>query len=92
MNFESKDLNKILIKNPSATFYGRAKRTSMRDAGVDDGDLLVIDKSLEHRNDSLAVCFLNEEFTMKRIKRMDDTVWLMLANSDFEPIEVKPRE
>ncbi|NLY75861.1 MAG: translesion error-prone DNA polymerase V autoproteolytic subunit [Firmicutes bacterium] len=83
------DLNQLLIKNPSATFYGRVKGASMRDAGVDDGDLLVIDKSLAYRNNALAVCFLNGEFTLKRIKREGDTLFLMPANPDYQPIVVK---
>ena len=83
------DLNELLIKNPSATFYGRVKGTSMQDAGVDDGDLLVIDKSLAYRNNALAVCFLNGEFTLKRIKIEGDTLLLMPANPDFQPIVVK---
>lgn len=83
------DLNQLLIKNPSATFYGRVKGTSMKDAGVDDGDLLVIDKSLAYRNNALAVCFLNGEFTLKRIKIEGDTLLLMPANPDYQPIVVK---
>lgn len=83
------DLNELLIKNPSATFYGRVKGTSMQDAGVDDGDLLVIDKSLAYRNNALAVCFLNGEFTLKRIKIEGDTLLLMPANPDYQPIVVK---
>jgi DNA polymerase V len=89
-SFESKDLNQILIKNPPSTFYARVKGTSMRDAGIDDGDLLVIDKSLPHRTGAIAVCFLNGEFTLKYIKQDRDRLWLMPANPDFEPIEVKP--
>ena len=92
MDFENNDLNKILIKNPPATFYGRVKGTSMIDAGIDDGDLLVIDKSLERRNNSLAVCCLNGEFTLKYIKRAGERLWLMPANPDFEPIEVKSED
>lgn len=83
------DLNKALIKNPNATFYGRVKGTSMKDAGVDDGDLLVIDKSLAYRNNALAVCFLNGEFTLKRIKIEGDTLLLMPANPDYQPIVIK---
>lgn len=83
------DLNKALIKNPSSTFYGRVKGVSMKDAGVDNGDLLVIDKSLAYRNNALAVCYLNGEFTLKRIKVEGDTLILMPANSDYQPIEVK---
>lgn len=83
------DLNQALIKNPSATFYGRVKGSSMKDAGVDPGDLLVIDKSLSYRNNALAVCFLNGEFTLKRIKIEGDTLLLMPANPDYQPIVVK---
>lgn len=83
------DLNKKLIKNPSSTFYGQVKGVSMKDAGVDTGDLLVIDKSLAYRNNALAVCFINGEFTLKRIKRQGDTLLLMPANRDYQPIVVK---
>lgn len=83
------DLNQALIKNPSATFYGRVKGSSMKNAGVDPGDLLVIDKSLSYRNNALAVCFLNGEFTLKRIKIERDTLLLMPANPDYQPIVVK---
>jgi DNA polymerase V len=83
------DLNQALIKNPSATFYGRVKGVSMKDAGVDPGDLLVIDKSLAYRNNALAVCFLDGEFTLKRIKTEGDTLLLMPANPDYQPIVVK---
>ncbi|HOQ23057.1 MAG TPA: translesion error-prone DNA polymerase V autoproteolytic subunit [Bacillota bacterium] len=82
------DLNKAVVKNPSATFYGRVSGQSMKDAGVSDGDLLVIDRSLEYRNNALAVCFLNGEFTLKRVKRTKDGLVLMPANKDFPPIPV----
>jgi DNA polymerase V len=83
------DLNRELIKNPSSTFYGRVKGLSMKDAGVDSGDLLVIDKSLSYRNDALAVCYINGEFTLKRIKVEGNTILLMPANKDYQPIVVK---
>jgi DNA polymerase V len=89
MEFEQGNLNDLLIKHPVSTFYGRVKGQSMRDAGIDDGDLLMIDKALPHRHDSLAVCCLNGEFTLKRIKREKDKLWLMPANPEFQPIEVK---
>ncbi len=83
------DLNKELIKNPISTFYGRVKGVSMKDAGVDNRDLLVIDKSLSYRNNSLAVCCINNEFTLKRIKVEGDTILLVPANKDYQPIVVK---
>jgi len=82
------DLNQTLIKNPSATFFGRVKGESMRDAGVDNGDLLVIDKSLNYRKGALAVCFINGEFTLKRVQRHNGQVWLVPANPAYQPIPV----
>ena len=82
------DLNKHLIKNPSTTFYGRVRGNSMIDAGIHDGDLLVIDKSLEPQSDKIAVCFIDGEFTVKRILIEKDTVWLIAENKDYQPIKV----
>ncbi len=60
----------------------------MKDAGIDDGDLLVIDKSLEPKNGKIAVCFVDGEFTIKRIKIEKDCCWLMPANDKYKPIQV----
>ncbi len=86
------DLNKELIKNPSATFYGRVKGNSMIEAGLSDGDLLIIDKSLEPKNGKIAVCFIDGEFTVKRIKisRENGIVWLVAENKEYKPIRVTP--
>jgi SOS-response transcriptional repressor LexA len=53
------DFNKHIIKHPSATYYGRVKGDSMKDAGIHDGDLLVIDKSIAPSNGKIAVCFID---------------------------------
>ncbi len=82
------DLNKELIKHPAATFYGRVKGFSMKDAGIEDGDILVIDRSLEYRNNMTAVCFIDGEFTVKKLKLENGKVFLMPANDAFEPIEI----
>ncbi len=82
------DLNNHLIKNPSSTFYGKVRGNSMIDVGIHDGDLLIIDKSLEPRNNKIAVCFIDGEFTVKRIKIEKDTVWLIAENKDYPPIKV----
>jgi len=82
------DLNKHLIKNKEATFYGRVKGNSMIGAGIHNGDLLIIDKSLEPKNKKIAVCFLDGDFTVKRIKIEKDIVWLVAENLDYAPIKV----
>jgi len=82
------DLNKELIANPSSTFYGRVKGSSMKDAGILDGDILVIDKSLEPQDGDTAVCFIDGEFTLKYIKIEADAIYLVPANSKFQPLKV----
>ena len=82
------DLNKELISNPSSTFYGRVKGSSMKDAGIVDGDILVIDKSIEPQDGDTAVCFIDGEFTLKYIKIHPDAVYLIPANPNFQPIKV----
>jgi len=83
------DLNKALVKNPSSTFYARVKGESMINDGVEDGDLLVIDRSVEPYKNCLAVCFLEGEFTLKRVRLEGDELLLVPANEKFKPIRVK---
>lgn len=82
------DLNKELIRHPSTTFYGRVSGDSMKDAGLSDGDILVIDKSLEPKTGDIAVCYIDGEFTIKYIQIETDVIWLIPANEVYEPIKV----
>jgi DNA polymerase V len=82
------DLNQLMIKHPSATFFGRVQGSSMLDAGISDGDLLVIDRSLSPSNNKIAVCFIDGEFTIKRIQKEVDCCWLLPANEKYKPIKV----
>jgi DNA polymerase V len=82
------DLNKHLIKNPSATFYGRVKGDSLRDAGIHNGDLLIIDRSIQPFNGKIAVCYVDGEFTAKRIKIEKTVIWLIAENEKYQPIQV----
>ncbi|MBN2664140.1 MAG: translesion error-prone DNA polymerase V autoproteolytic subunit [Bacteroidales bacterium] len=84
------DLNKELIKNPSATFFGRVNGDSMKDLGIDDGDLLIIDKSIEPQTGKIAVCFIDGEFTLKTIQFEANLCWLVPANEKYKPIKVTP--
>ena len=81
-------LDTVLVKNRSATFYAKAVGTSMIGAGIDDGDIMVIDRSLEPVNNKIAVCYIDNEFTVKRIKTEKNCVYLMPENADFQPIKV----
>ena len=82
------DLNRELIKNPASTFYARVSGLSMVDDGINDGDLLVIDKSIEPYDGCLAVCFIDGEFTLKRFEKHKEFGLLVPANKDFKPIKV----
>lgn len=87
---QSIDLNKVLIKDKESTFFGRVKGNSMLDAHISDGDVLVIDRSLTAHNNSIALCMLNGEFTVKRIVKKAGKVFLHPANPSFRTIEVLP--
>ena len=80
---EALDLNQELISNPMATFYGRVKGDSMIDAGVEDGDILVIDRSIEAQSGDMVVGYLDGECTLKYVDlSLKDTgvIWLVPAN------------
>lgn len=87
---ESIDLNRELVKHPAATFYGRVRGDSMTGEGITDGDIIVIDRSLEPSDGDLAVCCLEGEFTLKRIKLEPGRIWLVPSNESFDPILVTP--
>jgi len=89
---DSVDLNQALIKHPTTTFLAYAEGDCL-DGGkarIKDGDLIIIDRSLEPRDGDLAVCFIDGEFTMKRVKVEKEVLWLMPENEEYKPIKVTP--
>jgi DNA polymerase V len=84
----SLDLNRELIKNPASTFYARVSGLSMIDEGINDSDLLVIDKSIEPYDGCLAVCYIDGEFTLKRFEKHKDYGLLVPSNKEYRPIKV----
>ena len=82
------DLNKELSENPLATFYIKVKGNSMIDAGINDKDVLVVDRSLEPKNNKIAICCIDGEFTVKRIKLEKDCLFLMPENKNYVPIKI----
>jgi len=81
-------LDEELITNKEATFFAKVSGQSMIGAGLDDNDLLVIDRSIEPENNKIAVCFLDGEFTVKRLRVENDTVWLQPENPDYPTIKI----
>ena len=82
------DLNRELVKNPASTFYGKVSGSSMVGAGIEDWDILVIDKSLQARDGDIAVCFVDGEFTLKRVQTDGDIIWLIPENPKYKPIKI----
>ena len=81
-------LDEELITNKEATFFAKVNGQSMIGAGLDDNDLLVIDRSLEPENNKIAVCFLDGEFTVKRLRVRDNEVWLQPENPNYPIIKI----
>lgn len=86
---DSLDLNEHLVQHPAATFFVRVQGDSMTGAGIEDGDLLVVDRAREPKSGAIVVAVINGELTVKRLKIEDDRVWLMPANPRFPPIEIR---
>ncbi len=85
---ERLSLDEVLVKNKLSTFFARVSGQSMIGAGLDDNDLLVIDRSLEPAHNRIAVCFLDGEFTVKRLKVDKDGVWLQPENPNYPIIKI----
>lgn len=81
-------LDNELVKNKETTFYARVSGQSMIGAGLDDSDLLVIDRSLEPAHNKIAVCFLDGEFTVKRLKIDKEGLWLQPENPNYPIIKI----
>jgi len=93
--FDTIDLNRELIKDPDPTFLVRVSGNSMQDMRIYDGDLILVDRSLEPMDGRVAVCYLEGEFTLKRLKIEKEAgvvqrVLLCPANEQFPVIEIQP--
>mgnify|MGYP003563963397 FL=1 len=87
---ESIDLNKILIRHTETTFYAKVSGDSLSDIGISDGDLAVIDRSLEAKSGDYVAAFIDGEFTLKQFKLdvANNCAWLIPANKKYSPIKV----
>ncbi len=86
---DSLDINDIVVTNPSATFYVRVKGNSMIDANIHEGDILVVDKSIEATHGKIVIAVIDGEFTVKTLYNKDGVVKLVPSNPDFPDIVLK---
>jgi DNA polymerase V len=82
------DLNVTLIRNPSTTFYVRVNGNSMINAGINNGDILIVDRSIEPTEGMVVVAVINNEFFVKRIKRKGKRIFLLPENENFQSLEL----
>lgn len=82
------DLNQHLIKNPAATFLVKVAGESMVDASIHPGDILVVDRSVDAIDGKIIIAILDGDFTVKRFKKTDDTLFLIPESTQFSPIEI----
>lgn len=90
---EKLDLIKLLVKHKASTFFFRVSGVSMVDAALDEGDIIIVDRAIDPYNNCKAVCFIDGEYTVKRVEIGDNMVRLMPANelnTAYKPIEVTP--
>ncbi len=84
------DLNEYLVRNQPATFLVRVQGNSMENAGILDGDILVVDRSLEPSDGKIVIGVIDGEFTVKRIVKKSGKFFLQPENESFKPIEITP--
>ena len=83
------DLNEYLISNTAATFIVKATGTSMLDAGIHPGDLLIVDKSLSPKHNSIVIASIFGDLTVKKLKKKQGSIFLVPSNSNYPSFEVK---
>lgn len=82
------DLNRHLIKHPTATFLVRAKGDSMIDCGINENDILIVDRSLDAHHGNVVIAAINGELTVKRLHKKDGKIFLLPENKKYKPIEM----
>lgn len=85
---KSLDLNELIIRHPAATFFVRVQGSSMEDARIYTGDILVVDRALTPKNGSIVVAIIDGEFTVKYLVKEKDTYYLRAANPNYPPIQI----
>ena len=83
------DLNEYLIKHPAATFIVKASGLSMIEAGILSGDLLIVDRSITPKNDSIVIASIFGDLTVKKLRKKGSSLFLVSANNEYPSIEVK---
>ncbi len=82
------DLNDYLVRNPTATFFVRVTGNSMIEAGLNSGDVLIVDSSLTPKDGNIVIASIDGELLVKRLKKVKNKIYLLPENQDYKPIEI----
>ena len=83
------DLNEYLIQHPAATFIVKANGSSMVNADIYSGDLLIVDRSIAPKNNNIVIASIFGDLTVKKLKKKEKSLFLVSANEDYPSIQVK---
>lgn len=86
------DLNEYLIAHPVSTFFVKVSGDSMIDAGIQSGNILVVDRGLEASNNSIVIAVIDNEFTVKRFRLINGEAFLYPENQNYKPIKLKDQD
>ena len=82
------NLNDYLVKHKSATFCVKVNGSSMDGVGIHSGDVLIVDRAESVKNNSIVLAVIDNEFTVKSIKKNAGKLYLNPANDNYKPIEI----
>ena len=82
------NLQDYIVKNKEATFCVKVEGTSMTKAGINSGDIMIVDRSLYPKHNDIVLAVIDGEFTVKRIAVSDDSLYLVPENDSFSPIKI----
>ena len=83
------DLNEYLIRHPAATFIVKASGSSMVNADIYSGDLLIVDRSVTPKSNNIVIASIFGDLTVKKLKKKEKSFFLISANDEYPSIEVK---
>ncbi len=83
------DLNRHLIRHPASTFFVQVEGSSMIEAGINHGDLLLVDRAIEPTDGCIVIAILDDEFTVKRLRKNQEGCFLLPANPAYAPIRLQ---
>ncbi len=83
------DLNRYLVQHPVATYFVKMEGDSMKDAGILDGDILTVDRSLMLENNKIIIAEINGEMKIRRYRHSNGQICLMPENTKYKPLFFK---